>query len=86
MSRNEVKNTGFHLSRSELLTIAGSLVLGVLAGLLTLLQANAVLIFVVAGAALALLAALIGQATDQLGTRLGSGATGGGAIRSRQLT
>ena len=76
MSPNKGKNTGFHLSRSELLTIAGSLVLGVLAGLLTLLQANAVLIFVVAGAALALLAALIGQATDQLGTRLGSGATG----------
>jgi Ca2+:H+ antiporter len=76
VSPNEVKNTGFHLSRSELLTIAGSLVLGVLAGLLTLLQANAVLIFVVAGAALALLAALVGQATDQLGTRLGSGATG----------
>ncbi len=76
MSRNEVKNTGFHLSRSELLTIAGSLVLGVLAGLLTLLQANAVFIFVIAGTALALLAALIGQATVQVGTRLGSGATG----------
>src|SRR5207237_7603007 len=43
---------------------------------LTAFHANAVFIFVVAGGALALLAALVGQATDQIGARLGSGATG----------
>ncbi|HKS69584.1 MAG TPA: calcium/proton exchanger, partial [Ktedonobacterales bacterium] len=36
----------------------------------------AVVIFVVSGAALALLAALVGEATEQLGTRMGPGATG----------
>src|SRR5438045_6506759 len=44
--------------------------------MLSALNANAVLIFVIAGVALALLAALVGQATDQMGARLGSGATG----------
>ncbi|HEU5439020.1 MAG TPA: calcium/proton exchanger [Ktedonobacterales bacterium] len=48
----------------------------VLAGLLTVFGAGAVLIFVVSGAALALLAALVGEATEQLGSRLGPGATG----------
>jgi len=86
VSRFEVKNGKVLLSRREWLLIAGSFAATVLSGMLSALNANAVLIFVVAGAALALLAALIGQATDQLGTRLGSGATGGGAIRSRQLT
>ncbi len=47
-----------------------------LSGLLTLLGAGAVLLFVISGAALALLAALVGEATEQLGTRLGPGATG----------
>jgi Ca2+:H+ antiporter len=70
------RKAGISLSRSEWLTIIGSVILTVLAGILTIFQANAVLIFVLAGGALALLAALVGQATDQLGSRLGSGATG----------
>src|SRR5205085_4351820 len=37
---------------------------------------NAVLVFVMSAAALALLAALVGEATDQVGARLGPGATG----------
>lgn len=76
MSRSEVKKSGPLFKRSELITIGGSLMLTVLAGLLTVLSANAVLIFIVAGGALALLAALVGQATDQVGSRLGPGATG----------
>ena len=76
MSRSKVRNARIPLGRGEWLTIAGSLVLSLLAGLLTLLHANAVLTFIVSGVALALLAALVGQATDQLGTRLGPGATG----------
>ena len=64
------------LQRKEWLLIGGSFAITLLAGLLTVFQANAVLIFIVAGAALALLAALVGQATEQLGSRFGPGATG----------
>src|SRR6266852_3116099 len=76
MSRSKIRNARIPLGRTQWLAIAGSLVLSLLAGLLTLLHANAVLTFVVSGVALAILAALVGQATDQLSTRLGSGATG----------
>src|SRR5260370_6322176 len=76
VSRSKVRNAGFPLSRTEWLFIAGSLVLSVLAGILTLFRANSILIFVISGGALALFAALVGQATDQLSTRLGPGATG----------
>ncbi len=77
MSRSEVRDVGIPpLTRIQWLIIAGSIVLSVLAGILTFLQANAVLIFVIAAVALALLAALVGQATDQLGEHLGAGATG----------
>lgn len=76
MSRSKFRNARIPLGRSEWLAIAGALALSLLAGLLTLLHANAVLTFVVSGVALAILAALVGQATDQLGTRLGPGATG----------
>src|SRR6266849_220218 len=76
MSRNKVRNARLPVCRTQWLAIAVSLVLSLLAGLLTLLHANAVLTFVVSGVALAILAALVGQATDQLSTRLGPGATG----------
>src|SRR3989440_7077557 len=76
VSRSALGNIHIPLSRSGWLIIAGSLFFSVLAGLLTLFQANAVLIFVVSAGALALLAALVGQATEQVGERLGSGATG----------
>lgn len=64
------------LSRNEWLMIISTFVISILAGIFTLLQANAVLIFVVAGIALALQAALVDRATDQVGARLGPGATG----------
>lgn len=70
------KNRAGFLSRRELLTIGSAIVLSALAGILAAIAVNAVLIFVVAGIALALLADLVGQATDQLGSRLGPGATG----------
>jgi Ca2+:H+ antiporter len=56
--------------------LGGSFVMSVLSGIFTVFQVNAVLTFIVAGAALALLAALVGLATDQLGAYLGAGATG----------
>lgn len=70
------KNRAGFLSRRELLTIGSAIILSALAGILAAIAVNAVLIFVVAGIALALLADLVGQATDQLGSRLGPGATG----------
>jgi len=45
-------------------------------GILHYAHANAVLAFVVTAAALALLAVMVGDATEQLGSRLGPGATG----------
>ena len=65
-----------HLTRGAWIMIGGSLVMTALSGLFSALQANAVLAFIVAGVALALLAALVGLATDQLGSYLGAGATG----------
>src|SRR5205823_313609 len=76
MSRTEVKKERTLLSRREWLIISASFVISLLAGVLTAVHANAVLVFVVAAGALSLLAALVGQATDQIGARLGSGATG----------
>src|SRR5436305_5022282 len=76
MVRTEVKKTRISLSRQEWLLIGGSLMASVLAGILTGVQANAVLVFVMSAAALALLAALVGEATDQIGGRRGPGATG----------
>src|SRR5579872_5354420 len=72
----EKKSTGPLLNRREWLIIAVTFIITILAGILTALQANAVLIFIVAGVALALQAGLVGQATDQIGSYLGAGATG----------
>jgi Ca2+/H+ antiporter len=76
MSRTEVKKARSLLSRREWLIISASFVISLLAGVLTAVHANAVLVFVVAAGALSLLAALVGRATDQIGARLGSGTTG----------
>jgi Ca2+:H+ antiporter len=76
MARVETRYPTTLPTQREWLTIGVALVVSALAGLLTLLQANAVLIFVVAGVALAILAAIVGLATDQIGARLGAGATG----------
>src|SRR3954466_6567701 len=63
-------------SRSERLTIVAAAIGCAVAGALTVVQAGAVVRFASAGVALALLATLVGQATEQLGERLGPGATG----------
>lgn len=64
------------LRRSERLTVATALAVSLLAGFLTVINAGAVIRFLASGLALALLAAMVGQATEQLGQRLGPGATG----------
>lgn len=64
------------LDRRERVTIAVAVLATVLSAILHGMHANAVLTFVVSGVALAALAALVGQATEQLGEKLGPGATG----------
>ncbi len=64
------------LTTSQRILLALALVGAILAGVLSAVAANAVLVFAAAAAALALLAALVGEATDQLGSRMGPGATG----------
>lgn len=64
------------LTRNEGLTIIAGIGITVLAGILAYAGASAVLVFLVSGAALGLLASLVGLATEQLGGRLGPGATG----------
>lgn len=76
MSNAEIKYLTTMPDRKEWITIIAALIVSAMAGLLTLFHANAVIIFVVSGVALAVLAAIVGQATDQIGARLGSGATG----------
>ncbi|MFN8489653.1 MAG: calcium/proton exchanger [Caldilineaceae bacterium] len=64
------------LARNEWLTISIALLASALAGILDYTNANAVLRFAIGAVALAVLAALVGMATEQLGNRLGPGATG----------
>lgn len=64
------------LGRGHRVTIALAVGLTTLAGLLVALGAPSVARFVVAGLDLAALAALVGQAIDQVGERLGPGPTG----------
>lgn len=64
------------LKRNDRLIIGIAVAGTALSAVLTLLHANAVLTFVVAGVALAVQAALVGAATEQLGARVGPGATG----------
>jgi Ca2+:H+ antiporter len=66
--------TAFGRRARAILIVA--LAAGVLSGVLDAVRAGAVLTFVVSGVALAALAALVGQATEQVGARLGPGATG----------
>lgn len=64
------------LERQSLIILGGAALATLVAGFLSFTNANAVLTFVVSGVALALLAALVGEATDQLGFYLNPGATG----------
>jgi Ca2+:H+ antiporter len=64
------------LSRSDLLVVTVGAAAVVVAGVLHYTSVPAVLAFVVAGAAVALLASLVGRSVEQLGDRFGPGATG----------
>jgi len=62
--------------KNEKIIIALSVVTFATSGILHYAHANAVLAFAVTAGALALLAMIVGDATEQLGSRLGPGATG----------
>jgi Ca2+:H+ antiporter len=64
------------MERKEKLIIISSFTVAAVAGLLYYTHANAVVSFLVTAAALAMLAMVVGDATEQLGKRMGPGATG----------
>jgi Ca2+:H+ antiporter len=64
------------MEKKEKIIIGLCVIVTIIAGALHFAEANAVLRFSVAAAALALLAMIVGDATEQLGSRLGPGATG----------
>ncbi len=64
------------MQKREKIIIVLCAIATVSAGTLHYVHANAVLAFAVTAAALALLAVIVGDATEQLGSRLGPGATG----------
>lgn len=64
------------LGTKTLITLSVAVVASLLSGLLTALHASSVLTFLASAVALAALASLVGDGTDQLGERLGPGATG----------
>jgi Ca2+:H+ antiporter len=64
------------MEKKEKLIIFGAFAIAALAGLLYYTHANAVLGFIITAAALATLAMVVGDATEQLGKRMGPGATG----------
>src|SRR6476620_5382807 len=66
----------YRMDRKEKRIIDVALLVTAAAGVLHFMHANAVLGFIVTAAALALLAMIVGDATAQLGKRLGPGATG----------
>src|SRR3954471_4397629 len=64
------------MDKKEKILLAASFVVTAFAGLLYYAHANAILSFVITAAALALLAMIVGDATEQLGSRMGPGPTG----------
>jgi Ca2+:H+ antiporter len=64
------------MEKKEKILIAAALLVTIVAGVLHYSHANAVVAFAVTAGALATLAMIVGDATEQLGSRLGPGATG----------
>jgi Ca2+:H+ antiporter len=64
------------LTKKDIVTILAGVVMVGTAGLATHLEINSILVFFITAVALVLLAMIVGHATEQLGSRLGPGATG----------
>lgn len=65
-----------HFSKKDLRILGGALVAAALAGFCGHDRFGPIVAFATAAAALSLLALVVGEATDQMGSRLGAGATG----------
>lgn len=64
------------LEKKDLLTLGGAAAAAAVAGLAAHFHFNAIIAFLLAALALVFMATLVGHATDQLGSRMGPGATG----------
>ena len=64
------------MDKKEKIVVGLAIIATVAAGILHYAGVNAILAFAVTAAALALLAMIVGNATEQLGSRLGPGMTG----------
>ncbi len=64
------------LLKNEWISFVGAMLVSILTGILIFIHINAVLTFLISAVALAALASVVGQATEQLGNYLGPGATG----------
>lgn len=64
------------LLKSEWTIFVVALIAGISSGVLTFTGANPVLVFLISAVALATLASVVGQSTEQLGNYMGPGATG----------
>ncbi len=64
------------LPKNEWISFVGAMLVSILTGILIFMHVNAVLTFLISAVALAALASVVGQATEQLGNYLGPGATG----------
>ncbi len=64
------------MNKKEKILVAAALTVTLLAGVFHYANANTVLTFIIAAAALAMLAMIVGDATEQLGSRMGPGPTG----------
>src|SRR5512138_1718671 len=65
-----------NLLKNEWTIFVVALIASIVTGVLTVAGANSVLIFLISAAALAMLATVVGHATEQLGNYLGPGPTG----------
>src|SRR3954468_20260699 len=64
------------MDKKEKIIIVASVLVTAIAGFFYYMHLNAVIGFTITAAALALLAMIVGKATEQLGSRMGPGATG----------
>ncbi len=64
------------MNKKDIMLIAGGAIMTAVAGVATYLHVNSIILFVLCAIALVFVAMIVGHTTEQLGSRLGPGATG----------
>lgn len=64
------------MTKKDIITIIAAIIATAVAGIATHFEINSVVLFLITAVALVLLAMIVGHATEQLGRRMGPGATG----------